>query len=417
MKPLNYIKNIYPLLQSNSFPFLEKTFDDIDEYAILARIQRAINEVITNNNTLNDNFTELNNYVTDYFKNLDVQDEIDQKLQQMANDGTLTTLLLNYTNVTKVYNTYSDFINDKDNLSNNQKIKILGYYTVGDGGESDYYITDIANDNYINLENGLYAQLIFTNEINVAQFGAKGNDTDDDTEAIQKAINFMTNGMTLNFIHNKVYKINKTLNTYRNININGNGAFLKCYNNFPSNNYMINFGKLGTAPSNTDTYARGYGISNLNLIHFEHEIVLNGIMINNDCTIKNIYSWGLDITINCTSNYIDKITIDNVEIWGKIGENYAISLGYIGDGRVIKNIHNYSPQNGAEYNTLLINGNFNCCDVSTIINGNIKISGYANVNIKDLHLEAGNITISNSIVNLSNAYIWKHDVFIKRTSM
>lgn len=93
MKPLNNIKNLYPLLQTNSFPFLEKTFDDIDEYAILARIQRAINEVITNNNTLNDNFTELNNYVTDYFKNLDVQDEIDNKLQQMAQDGTLYNLI------------------------------------------------------------------------------------------------------------------------------------------------------------------------------------------------------------------------------------------------------------------------------------------------------------------------------------
>ena len=95
MKPLNNIKNLYPLLQINSFPFLEKTFDDMDEYVILARIQRAINEVITNNNTLNDNFTELNNYVTDYFKNLDVQDEVDKKLQEMANDGTLADIINN----------------------------------------------------------------------------------------------------------------------------------------------------------------------------------------------------------------------------------------------------------------------------------------------------------------------------------
>lgn len=103
MKPLNYIKNLYPILQSNSFPFLEKTYDDISEYAILARLQKAINDVIDNNNALNDNFTELNNnfanlteYVNNYFKNLDVQDEIDKKLQEMAEDGTLENIIKPY---------------------------------------------------------------------------------------------------------------------------------------------------------------------------------------------------------------------------------------------------------------------------------------------------------------------------------
>ena len=118
MKPLNDIKNIYPILQSNSFPFLEKTFDDIDEYTILARIQKAINEVITNNNNLNGNFTELNNYVTDYFKNLDVQDEIDNKLQQMATDGTLENIINQeifgdiQTNISKL-NNITDVSNSK----------------------------------------------------------------------------------------------------------------------------------------------------------------------------------------------------------------------------------------------------------------------------------------------------------------
>lgn len=100
MKPLIDIKNLYPILQSNSFPFLEKTYDDISEYAILARLQKAINDVIDNNNALNDNFTELNNnfanlteYVNNYFKNLDVQDEIDKKLQEMAEDGTLANII------------------------------------------------------------------------------------------------------------------------------------------------------------------------------------------------------------------------------------------------------------------------------------------------------------------------------------
>lgn len=125
MKPLNYIKNLYPLLQSNSFPFLEKTFDDIDEYAILARIQKAVNEVITNNNILNSNFTELNsnftelnNYVTNYFKNLDVQNEIDIKLQQMAEDGTLAQII-NEEIFTDLNNKITELENTIDDLENN----------------------------------------------------------------------------------------------------------------------------------------------------------------------------------------------------------------------------------------------------------------------------------------------------------
>ena len=119
MQELNNINKLYPLLQSNSFPFLEKTFDDIDEYAILARLQKAINDVIENNNALNNNFTELNNYVTDYFKNLDVQDEIDNKLQEMANNGELTNLIKKY--VDPIYQDYEKTINE---TVNNQNIKI-----------------------------------------------------------------------------------------------------------------------------------------------------------------------------------------------------------------------------------------------------------------------------------------------------
>lgn len=68
MKPLNDIKNIYPLLQSNSFPFLEKTFDDIDEYAILARLEKKVNEVIGFINTTLEQ--SLNDYINQKFNSI-----------------------------------------------------------------------------------------------------------------------------------------------------------------------------------------------------------------------------------------------------------------------------------------------------------------------------------------------------------
>ena len=41
-------------------------------------------------------FTELQNYVNNYFDNLDIQQEINQKLDEMAEDGTLSSLIENY---------------------------------------------------------------------------------------------------------------------------------------------------------------------------------------------------------------------------------------------------------------------------------------------------------------------------------
>lgn len=48
-------------------------------------------------NDLNAAFNDLRNYVHDYFKNLDVQEEIDKKLDSMAKDGSLYAIIRKYT--------------------------------------------------------------------------------------------------------------------------------------------------------------------------------------------------------------------------------------------------------------------------------------------------------------------------------
>lgn len=75
--------------------------------------------------------------------------------------------------------------------------KTLGFYTAGDGGGADYVIVDdISEDeadeaSIIALQKGLYAKFSLGSSINVLQFGAKRDGTEDSHNAIQKVISFV----------------------------------------------------------------------------------------------------------------------------------------------------------------------------------------------------------------------------------
>ena len=60
----------YCMLQT--FPFIEATFDAIDNYGLLCKIVEYVNKNINKTNELGIKVEELNNW----FNNLDVQDEI-----------------------------------------------------------------------------------------------------------------------------------------------------------------------------------------------------------------------------------------------------------------------------------------------------------------------------------------------------
>ena len=86
--------------------------DSLSYYEVLSKIVDYLNKTMEDVGVLHEDvealheaYRQLQQYVNDYFSNLDVQQEINNKLDIMATDGTLDRLLLPY------FNAYTDEIN------------------------------------------------------------------------------------------------------------------------------------------------------------------------------------------------------------------------------------------------------------------------------------------------------------------
>ena len=90
----------FKLWVANRFPYMETDFDAITNYDLLGALTDYLNNVIKNEENVESNVAKLNQaylelftYVKDYFDNLDVQEEINNKLDEMVEDGTLTQII------------------------------------------------------------------------------------------------------------------------------------------------------------------------------------------------------------------------------------------------------------------------------------------------------------------------------------
>ena len=132
-----------------------------------------------NFDNLQDAFKDLKSYVQNYFKNLDVQGEINNKLNELVNSGKFDTILDNY--FKKKCNTYKTAINMINDVSLTSDCFCItqGYYTQGDAGGAMYYITDSPDSDIlcVKLQNNLYARLCFNNyTINICSLGVRSTD-------------------------------------------------------------------------------------------------------------------------------------------------------------------------------------------------------------------------------------------------
>jgi len=166
-------------------------FDDsLSYYEALCALNRFIQtnlvEVINNNATVTQEYIRLTNelkeFVENYFENLDVQEEINNKLDAMAEDGTLQEIIGSYLNATAVwgFDTVSD-MKASTNLIAGSFAQTLGYYSKNDGGGALYKIREVTNDDVVDEsfiieitadhQNTLVAELIYGSEINIKTLG------------------------------------------------------------------------------------------------------------------------------------------------------------------------------------------------------------------------------------------------------
>lgn len=152
----------FQLFCCNNFPFIEETFDSLTTYKMLCKIVGylqdkiipTVDEIGNSQNELIEKFNELKNYVDNYFTNLDVQEEINKKLDEMAKDGTLQEIISTYINLSSVlgFDTLSDLKN-ASNIINGSFARTFGKNTLNDGKGSFYKIRNITNDDVVDNEN------------------------------------------------------------------------------------------------------------------------------------------------------------------------------------------------------------------------------------------------------------------------
>lgn len=196
--------------------------------------------------------TQLQEYVNNYFTNLDVQEEINNKLDAMVEAGTLQEIIADYLNSKAIFGFDNvALMKSSTNLIDGSYAKTLGYYAKNDGGKALYKIRTITNDDVVDnatiieigdSSNQLIAELIKDFPVNAKQIGCKTDGTDNSTIINNYLANHNTTGL---YFPDGVYTVNNEIDTIGNVTMSNN-AWLKAGT---SMDCVVHINKNATVPS------------------------------------------------------------------------------------------------------------------------------------------------------------------------
>ena len=259
-------------------------------------------------------YVELKNYVDNYFESSDFQQLVENKLDEMAEDGTLANIFNNILQASYIhkFKTYNDMINY--DLKVGEYAETLGYFTPNDGGRSLYLITENETDNLYNtpLTNGKTATKQVGNYTNILSFGIQSGD------AIGDKINTIIQNETEIRFNEGNYTISATekLTVNKSCKLIGNNTTIKIIGGYEVTYYaMCNISNCKNVIIKNITFDGSKANAILKSGSGGHCIVIGNNTENIkilDCKLIN--SWYDGIVIDDSStNLNDSVLIENCE--------------------------------------------------------------------------------------------------------
>lgn len=250
------------------------------------------------------------------------------------------------------FDTVAD-MKSSDALLDGSYAKTLGYYAKNDLGEATYKIRSKTVDDTPDemtliamQDNTLVAELMLSEEMNVRQFGAKGDGSNDDTANIQKALDTCATIL----VPDGTYMVNAithiSINTGNKLFLNNNTT-IKAITNSANNYAIIHISNAkdveisgGTIEGDRETHTASTGEWGMcvSIVDGSDNVYIHDINLIN--------AWGDGLYCNTTGS----VRTERVYVKDARRNGYSIisADNFISNQDVIEDTHGTSPQSGVD---------------------------------------------------------------------
>lgn len=289
----------------------------------------------------------------------------------------------------------------------------LGYYEPNDGGGAIYKVRtkmtgNIEDNGTIHFINSnLVVEMIVNNSILVDTFGAKGDGQTNDSSFIENAINYANNNNKKIIFSNKSYCVNKSFYIKAGISIEGNFAkIIPLKNGTFTQNYIF----LLNSKDGLDWFEEWKGNANIHNLKFDNvnnvENIKAFFLAEGNVDFFQISSNKFYQLVKTPSRYLDNISFRKISCLYNYGDDYMIYKIGQGDAILFDGCHFASNSESFNNKGIYLSNSWGAT-IQNIINGYHYFLTCINTTIQDCHIERGNFTFVDSIINFKNSYIWK----------